>query len=293
VEEEPVPPGPDNPLGDRWMGLSIKGYGIHATNAPASVGLYVSHGCMRMYPEHAHELYELVDVGTPVVVVYRRVVFGFRPDESAVYMAYHPDPYLIGSIRPDYVRDALAPYGLDKVVDMDAVTRALQRPTSVPTRIAGSSVRLLVNGKAVDLALGPTRTGRDWLVPAGPMAEALAADIEMGPRRDYLLLKRGGERIFYSMGCAEALVNGRMIELAAAPQLAAGYPLIPLRATVTLFGGGVGWDEARQRILVWDGWGVGSFPRTSYSDQHASGQAGNFLWRLVVTGLESASEATR
>ncbi|UCG88702.1 MAG: L,D-transpeptidase, partial [Gemmatimonadota bacterium] len=82
VEEEPVPPGPENPLGDRWMGLSIRGYGIHATNAPWSVGRYLSHGCMRMYPEHARDLYELVKVGTPVRIVYARVVFGFRPEEG-------------------------------------------------------------------------------------------------------------------------------------------------------------------------------------------------------------------
>ncbi len=44
-----------------------------------------------------------------------------------------------------------------------------------------------------------------------------------------------------------------MVRLGAAPQLAAGYPLIPLKATVTLLGGSVGWDEKRQTILVWDG----------------------------------------
>jgi L,D-transpeptidase ErfK/SrfK len=85
VEEEPVPPGPDNPLGDRWMGLSIRGYGIHATNKPASIGRYVSHGCIRMYPEQAHELFDLVGVGTPVQIIYARIVFGFRPEEGVVH----------------------------------------------------------------------------------------------------------------------------------------------------------------------------------------------------------------
>ena len=76
------------------------------------------------------------------------------------------------------------------------------------------------------------------------------------PRRGYWLVKRGGHRIFYSPGCEEALANGQMVRLEAAPQLAAGYPLIPLRATVTLLGGSVGWDEKRQAILVWDGSGL-------------------------------------
>jgi L,D-transpeptidase ErfK/SrfK len=293
LEEEPVPPGPDNPLGDRWMGLSIKGYGVHATNSPSSVGLYVSHGCMRMYPEHAHALYDKVAVGMPVEIIYRRVVFGFDSEEGVVCMAYHPDPYFVGTIRPEYVREALQTYGLDKVVDMEAVVQALERPTSIPTPIAGSSAKLLVNGKTVPLALGPTRAGRDWLVAAGPLAKALWAELELGPRRDYLLMRRGSERLFYSMDCAEALVNGRMVNLRAAPQLAAGHPLIPLKDTVTLLGGSVGWDEARQAILVWDGWGMASFPRTSPSDMQASTEARSFFWHLLTTGLERITEETR
>jgi len=42
-----VPPGPNNPVGDRWMGLSIPGYGIHGTNVPSSIGNAASHGCIR------------------------------------------------------------------------------------------------------------------------------------------------------------------------------------------------------------------------------------------------------
>jgi len=261
LEEKPVPPGPDNPLGDRWMGLSVQGYGIHATNAPSSVGLYVSHGCMRMYPEQAQELYDLVSVGTPVVIVYRRVVFGFWPEEGVVYMAHYPDPYLIGEVWPERVREMLEEYGLDQVVDMKAVGKALERPSGVPTPIVGSRVKVVVNGEPVKLALGPTRVRGDWLVPAGPLVKALRAEMEMGPRRDYFVVKRGTDRIFYSPRCPDALVNGQMIRLEAAPQLAAGYPLIPLKATVTLLGGSVGWDEKRRTVLVWDGWGIGAFPR--------------------------------
>jgi L,D-transpeptidase ErfK/SrfK len=254
TEEEPVPPGPDNPLGDRWMGLSQKGYGIHATNAPWTVGRYLSHGCMRMYPEHAHELYELVRVGMPVVIVYRRVVFGFGPDEGVVYMAYYPDPYRFGEVRPEYVREALEEYGLEDAVDMRAVREALERPSGVPIAIVGSREKVLVNGKRVEFALGPTRVGGDWLVPAGPVVAALGASVELGPRTNYVVVSRGNQRLFFSPGDRDAIVNGRMVRLEAAPQLLGGYPLIPLKATVTLLGGSVGWDEAAGEILVWDGW---------------------------------------
>lgn len=58
-----VPPGKGNPLGTRWMGLGYKGYGIHGTNAPRSIGKAASHGCIRMRVKDAEELFEMVAVG--------------------------------------------------------------------------------------------------------------------------------------------------------------------------------------------------------------------------------------
>ena len=63
-----IPPGKDNPLGSRWMGLSLKGYGIHGTNVQSSVGKAVSHGCFRMRKQDVEELYTLVQVGDTVMV---------------------------------------------------------------------------------------------------------------------------------------------------------------------------------------------------------------------------------
>lgn len=61
-----VPPGKNNPLGTRWMGLSAKGYGIHGTNVPSSIGKSASHGCIRMRQADLEELFDLVDVGVTV-----------------------------------------------------------------------------------------------------------------------------------------------------------------------------------------------------------------------------------
>jgi peptidoglycan hydrolase-like protein with peptidoglycan-binding domain len=63
---EPIPPGPKNPLGTRWMGLSVPGVGIHGTPHPASVGYSISHGCIRMKKSDAVSLFRLVRVGTRV-----------------------------------------------------------------------------------------------------------------------------------------------------------------------------------------------------------------------------------
>jgi lipoprotein-anchoring transpeptidase ErfK/SrfK len=67
--EKPVPPGPGNPLGTRWMGLSAPGVGIHGTPQDGSIGYSLSHGCIRMHIPQAEWLFEHVDVGTPVYIV--------------------------------------------------------------------------------------------------------------------------------------------------------------------------------------------------------------------------------
>jgi len=61
-----VPPGKANPLGTRWLGLSIQGYGIHGTNNPSSIGHNASHGCIRMRNHDVEELFEMVTVGDEV-----------------------------------------------------------------------------------------------------------------------------------------------------------------------------------------------------------------------------------
>jgi lipoprotein-anchoring transpeptidase ErfK/SrfK len=65
---EPIPPGPGNPLGTRWMGLSAPGVGIHGTPDDASIGYSASHGCIRMHIPDAEWLFHHVKLGTPVVI---------------------------------------------------------------------------------------------------------------------------------------------------------------------------------------------------------------------------------
>jgi lipoprotein-anchoring transpeptidase ErfK/SrfK len=72
-----VAPGPNNPVGTRWMGLSVHGYGIHGTNAPGSIGKAASHGCIRMGKADLEDLYAQVQVGDTVELV------GQRNEETA------------------------------------------------------------------------------------------------------------------------------------------------------------------------------------------------------------------
>jgi lipoprotein-anchoring transpeptidase ErfK/SrfK len=68
---EPVPPGPGNPLGTRWIGISAPYVGIHGTPDAASIGYSASHGCIRMRIPDAEWLFTRVDVGTPVFIIDR------------------------------------------------------------------------------------------------------------------------------------------------------------------------------------------------------------------------------
>jgi hypothetical protein len=68
-DQQPIPPGPGNPLGTRWMGISAPGVGIHGTPDAGSIGYSVSHGCIRMQISQAEWLFEQVSIGTPVFIV--------------------------------------------------------------------------------------------------------------------------------------------------------------------------------------------------------------------------------
>jgi L,D-transpeptidase ErfK/SrfK len=84
-----VPPGPDNPLGEYAMRLDIPGgaYLIHGTNRPAGVGMQVTHGCIRMFPEDIEEFFKLVAVNTPVRMIDAPYKMGWRGEE--LYIEVH------------------------------------------------------------------------------------------------------------------------------------------------------------------------------------------------------------
>jgi L,D-transpeptidase ErfK/SrfK len=86
-----VPPGPDNPLGRFWLGLSRGGVGIHGTNAPGSIYGAVTHGCVRLHPDDIAALFPRVTVGTVVRVIYEPVLVAAVGDD--VFLEVHPDVY--------------------------------------------------------------------------------------------------------------------------------------------------------------------------------------------------------
>lgn len=83
-----VPPGPDNPLGSHALRLGLPGYLIHGTNKPAGVGMRVTHGCLRLFPEDIAALYAQVSVGTPVHILNQPIKAGWAGDEF--WLEVHP-----------------------------------------------------------------------------------------------------------------------------------------------------------------------------------------------------------
>ena len=128
---EVVPPGPDNPLGRHALRLSVPGYLIHGTNRPWGIGMRVTHGCIRMYPEDVTTLYEQVAVGTPVRIVNQTVKAGWLL--GTLYIEVHP-PLEDGREQPG--RRQLVSLALDAI---EAATAG-----RAPVRLHGRRIKAAV-----------------------------------------------------------------------------------------------------------------------------------------------------
>ena len=123
-----VPAGPDNPLGQHAMRLGFSGYLIHGTNNPWGIGMRVTHGCVRMYPEDVSQLFGWVDVGTPVEILNDPIKVGWQGD--ALFLEVH-EPLEENNASPDRLYE----------IAMQAVLAAV---ADRPARISWGRVREMV-----------------------------------------------------------------------------------------------------------------------------------------------------
>ncbi len=132
VKKEIIPPGPLNPLGDRWIGTSLKHIGIHSTNQPMSIGRALSHGCVRLYPEGAKEFFDAVRVKDKGRIIYEplKVVVW----EGSVFLEVHEDVYgLIDDFRRE-LSERLKNLEIDgDSLDREAVEATLAKRRGIPT----------------------------------------------------------------------------------------------------------------------------------------------------------------
>jgi L,D-transpeptidase ErfK/SrfK len=127
-----MPPGPDCPVGSRWMGLSH--YGLHGTAYPMGVGRLVSHGCIRHYPEDILKLFDMTPMGTSVELIYQPVKIGFL--HGRIYMSVHKDIY---SKIPDmlhYAMKQVQERNLASLIDWNRFLRTVGEQTGAPVDIS-------------------------------------------------------------------------------------------------------------------------------------------------------------
>ena len=154
-----VPSGPSNPLGYRWLGL-YGNYGIHGTNAPWSIGCSVSHGCIRMYEEDVEELFESAPMGTPVEIIYDRVIMEEAPDHTVSYYIY-PDGYGWEPLTVSSVKEYLARYGVEDFAMPDEVYHKIIASDGSVTYVA-KHYDLIINGRKLKKkAIG--KDGSIWI----------------------------------------------------------------------------------------------------------------------------------
>jgi L,D-transpeptidase ErfK/SrfK len=129
-----VEPGPDNPLGRHWIGLSIPGLGIHGTIAPSSIYGLRSHGCIRLRPDDVAELFERVRVGTPGEIVYRTALLAALPD-GRIFVEINPDAYRRAPPTVDALRRLADRHGLSNRIDWGKVRAAVSDQDGVAREI--------------------------------------------------------------------------------------------------------------------------------------------------------------
>jgi L,D-transpeptidase ErfK/SrfK len=128
-----VPPGPDNPLGTRWMTIGTTSYGIHGTNVKWSIGREATHGCIRLYEDEMQSLFERTRAGTAVRLVYQPFKWGL--DSGRLHVEIHADLY---GRFPDRMASALAvprALGLLHRVDVRKVWDALDAAEGMPVDV--------------------------------------------------------------------------------------------------------------------------------------------------------------
>ncbi len=140
-----VPPGPDNPLGDHSLRLGLPGYLIHGTNRSYGIGMKVTHGCLRLYPEDIEALFQATSVGTSVRLVNQAAKAGWL--DGRLYLEVHPtfdetDDERPASLTP-LVSAVLTATGSlpDDLVDWETVYATSRVSNGIPSAVSATIPR--------------------------------------------------------------------------------------------------------------------------------------------------------
>jgi L,D-transpeptidase ErfK/SrfK len=139
IVQQRVPPCPENPLGKHWMGLSIRGYGIHGTIAPTSIYQFRTHGCIRLHPDDIAALFAEISIGTPGLLVYQRLMVARLEDR--IFLEVHRDVY---RKEPNPLENLLAiakTNNLEPLLDWEAAKAIIARQEGVAREVTQAALR--------------------------------------------------------------------------------------------------------------------------------------------------------
>ncbi|HEY2663647.1 MAG TPA: L,D-transpeptidase family protein [Candidatus Binataceae bacterium] len=189
-EAEHVVPGgrDDNPLGLYRLELTLPEYALHGTDVPWGVGMTVSHGCVRLYPEDIERLFNKVRVGTPGAFIYAPVKFGFRGD--ALYAEVHDDLYGRYPGLWNHATKEAKRLDLTDRIDDSKLEKAVAGKTGIPTYVGlgaepdvalGTAQAPVSTSPAPIVANGSAGGGGAATAPEASTAPAVGASAEAAP----------------------------------------------------------------------------------------------------------------
>lgn len=177
---EPIPPGENNPVGTRWLGLDIPHYGIHGTNDPSSIGSPASAGCIRMYNHDVEELTELVRIGTPVHIIYRTVIVEWDPFFGDWRLRIYRDLYERGTNHLEAALAELEAAGVPlEGVSLSGLQALLTQASGLATPLPRFH-DVTVDG--ADTEIDAFRIGDRVYVAAAPVAALVGESARWSPR---------------------------------------------------------------------------------------------------------------
>jgi len=129
-----VQPGPDNPLGDYWIGINLPSIGIHGTNSPMGIYGFHTHGCIRLNPADVEALYQSVDMGDRGVIIYQPIMLA-RTGDGHIYLEVNRDAYKKGISGIGYVRKLADADHLSDLIDWSRAGAATDRADGVAREV--------------------------------------------------------------------------------------------------------------------------------------------------------------
>ncbi|WP_066635783.1 L,D-transpeptidase family protein [Desulfolucanica intricata] len=262
-----IPGGsPANPLGPRWMGLSVGGggtYGIHGNSNPASIGTYASGGCIRMYNENVIWLYDRVPIGTPVIII--NCSLDFKAQEA---------PEVKVALNGNVIE---FPKGASTIISSDQLFLPVHKLAeqigyqfqwdglSKTLVLANSKKQIFftIDSKAIAVNLSnyeadyaPILYNSCTYLPLYFFDQILGAKVSWNQQERHAILEtinpvKIGEPVLYH---PEVKIGDEKISLAEEeiPLLFGDHVLVPINPIGERLGLEVSWDEAREVIFVKD-----------------------------------------